>query len=567
MKMMNGNKTTSVLRARFVVVVALGVLLVNAAYAQNTLNSMILRTSDAEVDVELNGFTIISETTGEAVQIGRDVSRMLVDGANTIDVEFVPLPGYNPQTDDPPRLTIEIIRRTMLAGGYKAVPIIADTVTAGTIHVGAFDVQLDQMTFAADAGGFAWEFSFSNANQYDRIPTKLFYFAASEPVDSMTVSFSNAAQNQVVVYDNIPATDVHGEIDLSALTPTSGGQFLDSTGFTRVRFFYTGGSALQWQTVYLQRLDLEELFSVDVGGAGATPLTLAVLGRGTVVTGSVSVTTLLFADKGASWAWAFEFDPSDAFGRIPTEIVYRTGNLAVAEMTVQFANGDDSHVVTYSGVTFPTGIAGVTVDLSSLVPTAGAQWLNESDFSKLSLSYTAPNSQLQLANFSLRRAGGSLSESFIFTASIPQTWAWQSAQPGNFGPGDEAAVAAILASLQTAMAAADANAASTILDTKAREIAKLRYSAPDAAVIEQRDYFVTNLFADPDWAMEPLDTADLVYTLMGGGLVVHVTHTNRPYALRSVPIEYKGAQSRFNLDPYLSKIPDGQGGFEWQVIW
>ena len=117
------------------------------------------------------------------------------------------------------------------------------------------------------------------------------------------------------------------------------------------------------------------------------------------------------------------------------------------------------------------------------------------------------------------------------------------------------------------MAAEDANAATTILDTKAREIAKLRYSDPDAAVTEQRDYFVANLFADDAWAMEPLNAADLVYTLMGGGLVVHVTHANRPYALRSVPIGYKGTQSRFNFDPYLSKVPDGQGGFDWQVIW
>lgn len=538
-----------------------------AASAQNEFYNAAIRVSGSDASVNLNGIPLLEDQVGDEISMGLDVGRMLKNGTNVLDVEFAPPAGFNPGTDPAPKMTVEIKKATAIAGYYRGVSISEETVDDGTLSSGTFDPEFDRVTSQQVGSDQVVEFTFVGADKYDYVPTMLQYFAADVAVSNLTVEFSDAAQTKVVTYTNIATGAAHGKIDLASMTPASGAAFLNDPGFARIKLSYTGTESFSWQSVLLQRRQEETIFKLNLPG-GTTGLTEDVLSNGTQVRGSANGSTLVWEDQETRWDWAFSFAPADSFGMIPTSIMYATSNMPIGAMKIIFSNADQSHLVQYNNVVFPQTSMGATVDLSSLTPTVGAEFLMESDFNSVLFRYFTPDAELQMTNVAFVNATQTFSKSASFDVTLSQQWAWQSGQVVSSPlPGAEKqAIGAILLDLHTALDQSNITTVDSILETKARDIAKLRYGAEQDAIDGQHDFFVNALFSNPGWDMEPLNPTGLKFNVVGGGQLVHVTHTTDEYPIRSVPFDHQNNNLRFGMEPYFAKLPDGSGGFVWTIV-
>ncbi|RMG42278.1 MAG: hypothetical protein D6719_06780 [Candidatus Dadabacteria bacterium] len=524
--------------------------------------------SGAVTSVTLNGFEVYNTPVGDAINLHTDISRYLLNGVNTLQINSAPPPGYVPDTDPLPSVDINVEERTSMANEYRSVLISQDEVAAGTLNAGNFDSFGNILTFTANGSSYEWEFTFADTRKFNYLPTRISYFSPSMSVGNMTIEFSDAAQSKAVVYSNISVKEEAGVIDLSSLTPVSGASFVNDSGFSRIKLSYTGTSALSWTAVTLERRTVRNLFNLHLPGF-STQLIQGFLDDGTITAGSAADSELTFADNGTVWEWEYEFPPGAELTTIPSDIIYVAANVSIGNMSVEFSNSDRSHSVVYSNLNFPAvSNQQTTINLSSVVPSSGSQFLGETDFSRVKLSYSSPASELVLEDVAFLQKGVSVNNTYTFNASPSQSWAWQGAQSVSspLSASDKAAIESIVSSIHAALVAKDVSTLSSLLQVKAEEVAKLTYQSSTAAIADQENFFQTNLFADPNWGMQPLVTANLVYSVIAGGKVVRVTNTAAKYAIASNDITYKNTVTTFGLNFDFSLLPDGNGGFAWRVV-
>ena len=542
------------------------ILSAGTVFCQDTFNTMTLTGYDGVSKVELNGFVLFNSTGAEPKTFNCDISRFLMNGSNSLSISLEPPEGFDPNTSPPPRLLLDATRQTAMTGEYRAVFVSPAEIGNGTLSHGTFNADNDEIGYVQEEGSFVWEFTYAPTDAFGHLPTKLRYFVANLSVPAMRVEFSDALQTQTVVYENVPTTAGFGAIDFTQLTPTSGQEFVSNGDFARIKLAYTGMDALTWRSVHLERRDTQELFSLHLPGPDVS-LDQALIDQGQILAGSAMNGVLIFVKSGGSWEWEFDFPSLEPLRILPTHIVYNRSDVAIANMSVEFSNPDNSHVVVYSDVGFPMTDEIGEVDLSARTPSSGAEFTSEIDFSRIRLSYTTPDQVLNLEDVVFLKRGVSFSNVFTFDATIPQTWAWHDAElvGPDLEPTEVAEINAIITAIHTALENEDLTTLSQHLDQKAKDVAQLVYST-EAEAIQDQEQFFQELFADANWTMEMLNTDSLVYDVVAGGLAVYVGHATDSWAIQSVPILREGTEVRFGLNFYFSKLSDGQGGFEWKVI-
>jgi len=527
-----------------------------------------------DVTVELNGFPLFSYEDGQTHSKSLNVIRQLRDGTNELSVAYAVNENYDPDENPRPWLRIGISEKELVEGYYPyfAFPLKVDD---GTLHHGSLSEDDRRATFELVEGDYVWEFEFSEENNYDHIPFELEYYVSSTAVEHMTIEFSNSDDTHVVVYENIGIEKgVKGIVDFTQLTPASGGQWLNSGGFCKVKFSYEEPEeALSWKCITFSRTSVEKIFELKFPPRDVI-LTEELIDRGTLVKGTADDygITFEFDDANEIWVWEFEFAEQDQYSRVPSRISY-FGQVASTDIDVEFSNADRSHVVTYEGLSCSADEYG-SIDLYDLTPASGGEHLSEEDFSRIKLSYSQPDQDLKWMHPDLRMERLSLTKTFSFDADVSQTWLWESAQTiATLSDDDKTAIAAVVSALHTAMDGEDAEDAADILRYRTKEAAKATYEDEATSQQQQQDA-LNELFAIGDWDMEPLDTDYLVYDVLSNQKVVHVTYNEqqggRKYPIQSVWLTINEGQEdeyedRATVDLFFSKI-QVDGTYEWHII-
>jgi hypothetical protein len=136
-------------------------------------------------------------------------------------------------------------------------------------------------------------------------------------------------------------------------------------------------------------------------------------------------------------------------------------------------------------------------------------------------------------------------------------WSWQRADTVGL---NRATITEINAYLQRAfevLNAADLGQTRALFRVKAEEHA-VAFGIPTARHLQNQDDFFRDLFAQPNWAMEPINFERLEYTLYLGGRVLGVRYKDGSDVLRSKPF---GDGEVFRIPLLLSKL-NGQ----WTVV-
>lgn|GEM_PF-4256430 len=527
-----------------------------------------------DITVELNGFPVFSHEDGLAHSKIFNDTRQLKDGTNELSVAYAVRKDFDPKKHGKPRLSINISQRE-LAEDYYANFGFPLEVDGGTLHHGSLSENKCKATFELVDAQYLWEFEFSQENSYDYIPFELAYYSTTVAVDEMTIEFSNSADTHVVVYENVSIEKaVKGTVDFTALTPASGGQWVNSGGFCKIKFSYEEPEeALSWDYLTFRRTRIEQIFELKFPPRDMI-LTKELIDRGTLVKGSGDEwgITFEFDDVNDVWVWELEFAEEDEYSRVPSRIGY-FGKVASSDIDIEFSNDSKSHVVTYEGLSCSANEHG-SIDLYDLTPDSGAAHLFEDDFSRIKLSYALPDNDLQWTTPLLRMERLELTKTFSFSADVSQTWLWEDAESvTTLTNDDKTAIAAVVSALHTAMDGEDAAAAAAILEYRTKDAAKAMYEV-EATCQQQQEDALDQLFEIEDWDMEPLDTDYLVYDVLSNKKMVHVTYDEkqggRKCPIQSVSLtinegEKNEYEDQATIDVFFSKIKVGET-YEWHII-
>jgi len=529
---------------------------------------MNIETENASTAVALNGFPIITtnETARGMSAKVEDVTRYIANGSNQLEVSFSPTIVM--ASHDQATVGIELQRRIYAEDDYSWVAIASNLVGRGSVLAGSFNDVDNEIEFADLAGTKQWKFQFNSEDQYDGIPSEIWYFNASSSISNLSVSFLSTLSTNVVRYESLYAPDGNGELLLRVHTPSEGEAHLDETGFDMMEFSGSSTNPVTWAHVLMRRNFIETLFTYEFPPKDLL-LDSNVVHRGELLKGSFDVNTLWFEGTNNLWEWEMDFSDEDRFSRIPGALFSYNYTSQIEVISAEFSNTQRTHVVTYTNVPLQVSDSGLFLDFVTASPATGQAWLQENDFQRVKLGCSSSNDTCMLANVVLSMRGRPVQDTLDLQIDVPYRWSWQDVVsiPVPLSTNDAIEIMELITAIHSAMSSQDIQTVTNLLFLRAKEISKVIDKSVSETAEMQADFFQNELFNSSHWGMTPLNETNIIFEIFNDGAVVHAYQKEKKYTLRSEEITSNSQPNRFLLDLYFSKLPAADGSNSvWKVI-
>jgi len=568
--------------------------MISASYAGSDYPCYIW-SGNAEVSVTLNGFPIYEDpSSGNPGGVSADVLPYLKDGANVFAYSFSPTePGTDEQT---PNLSIRLQEREQSEHAYEPILLYDDLWAAGPREglLGGYSSTEHLGTFVSDgAGGYVWEFQWPSDHDdypiYDYLPCRLAY-NVSEQIDVLGITFSDEEDTQAVVYVVDLDTNV-GIIDISSLTPSSGAQFVENSGFSKVKFAYTEPDAAAFLGFVFYGEDVSDVSGFPIVFPPAPfPINSGTMDGGTQIYGDVDFGKLTSEAVDQDDIWEYSFATTNAFHYVPTCVKYMSESAVT--VTLVFSDGATT-TETYADIELVAGAG--TIDLTTETASPGTR-LGDNSFKQIKVIGDSPFSIGLILRFDMRSVSGT----FEFALNLPQEWAWETAQTvQSLSQNDKDDIIAELLVLDQQhtpvgglwyeMNTEDVDAVIDRFTYRIADIASA--SGASVASIEARQADALEELFDMTSANDALELIDvdddgdieehLVFTIFSNGKVVEVTHTSlsAPIITKDFvwpagtftgdpnnPLSAEERTDQFAISVWFSKVDTGGQTYEWKIV-
>ena len=260
--------------------VGVGLLLCTSTVWSETDESLMIFNQDAVLSISINGAPLTTDDGTQPLMASPPVSTLLISGNNQITVSFHPLPVSPPEkpslrlvlTQTPDGAPLTQVWELSLPLGRDA-SVNPTTVSDGAILAGTFTAATNLLTWADQDGTSSWSMRFSDADAPLGVPSMI-TLAPTQSVTAASVIFANADGSHTVEYDDVdltPGSTNEAAIDLTALSPSSGEEFLGCDDIDTVTVSCPStGTALTSGELYLTAP-----LPADVDATFTVPLTLS----------------------------------------------------------------------------------------------------------------------------------------------------------------------------------------------------------------------------------------------------------------------------------------------------